>query len=118
MSMHANTGRRLLGLDIIRQSIVDILTTPIGTRVMRRNYGSLLFDLIDQPHNGITQIRLYAATAAALLKWEPRLKLTQVNIYRTDIPGRVLLEVKGKVMQSSNVENIDMSIPLTIRGNT
>ncbi|MBR7777372.1 GPW/gp25 family protein [Undibacterium rugosum] len=110
------TGKHLGGLDHLRQSIADILTTPIGTRLMRRDYGSLLFELIDQPHNGITQLRLYAATATALLRWEPRLKLTQVNIYRTDVPGRVLLELKGKLVQSQQSDQINLSIPLTVTG--
>jgi phage baseplate assembly protein W len=38
--MNRNTGRKLSGVDHLRQSIVDILTTPIGSRVMRRDYGS------------------------------------------------------------------------------
>lgn len=114
--MHHSTGRHLSSLDHLRQSIADILTTPIGSRLMRRDYGSLLFELIDQPHNGVTQLRLYAATASALLRWEPRLKLTQVNIYRMDIPGRILLEIKGKVVQNRATQAIDLSVPLAIGG--
>lgn len=34
----ATTGRPLSGIDHLRQSIRDILTTPIGSRVMRRLY--------------------------------------------------------------------------------
>ena|SRR5450830_438990 len=114
--MHTVTGKQIDGLDHLRQSIADILTTPIGTRLMRRDYGSLLFELIDQPHNGVTQLRLYAATAKALLRWEPRIKLTQVNIYRTDVPGRVLLELKGKMVKDRNAINVGLSMPLAIRG--
>jgi phage baseplate assembly protein W len=114
--MHHTTGRHLNALDHLRQSIADILTTPIGSRLMRRDYGSLLFELIDQPHNGVTQLRLYAATATALLRWEPRLKLTQVNIYRTDVPGRVLLELKGKMVKDRNAINVGLKMPLAIRG--
>ena len=46
--MSRNTGLSLSSeADQIRQSIQDILTTPIGSRIMRRNYGSLLPQLID-----------------------------------------------------------------------
>lgn len=114
--MAATTGQHVAGLDHLRQSIADILTTPIGGRVMRRDYGSLLFDLIDQPDNGITQLRLYAATATALLRWEPRLKLTQVNIYRTEVPGRVLLELKGKLVQAVSADQVSLSVPLDLTG--
>ncbi len=47
----ANTGKALSGLEHLRQSVRDILTTPIGTRVMRREYGSQLYALIDAPLN-------------------------------------------------------------------
>ncbi|MBI3727089.1 MAG: GPW/gp25 family protein [Burkholderiales bacterium] len=112
--MNLTTGGRIAGLAHLRQSIADILTTPIGSRVMRRDYGSLLFELIDQPDNGATQVRLYAATAEALLKWEPRIKLTLVKMYRTGIPGKVIIELKGQLVRASKTFNL--SLPLTIRG--
>ncbi|GDD08501.1 phage baseplate assembly protein [Escherichia coli] len=34
LGMDRNTGKPLSGVDHICQSIVDILTTPLGTRVM------------------------------------------------------------------------------------
>ncbi len=40
--MSRETGVTLVELEHIRQSVRDILTTPLGSRVMRRNYGSLL----------------------------------------------------------------------------
>ena len=46
---HAATGKRLEGNAHLAQSIADILTTPLGTRLMRHDYGSLLPELIDQP---------------------------------------------------------------------
>lgn len=43
--MHTATGRALFGLAHIRQSITGILTTPIGSRLMRRRYGSEVTEL-------------------------------------------------------------------------
>lgn len=74
----AKTGKRLSGIDHLRQSIRDILTTPLGSRVMRRDYGSRLFDLIDNPLNDVTLVEIFAATAEALMVWEPRLRVTRV----------------------------------------
>lgn len=62
------------------QSIEDILTTPIGQRIMRPTYGSFLFELIDQPLNPLTRIRVFAATAMALMAWEPRGRLKRVAL--------------------------------------
>lgn len=90
----ANTGRRLSGLDHLRQSIRDILTTPIGSRVMRRDYGSRLYELVDAPLNGETLVDLYAATAEALAIWEPRISVEQVTAAQT-APGKVTLTMSG-----------------------
>lgn len=79
----ATTGKPLSGLDHLRQSIRDILTTPLGSRVMRREYGSRLFDLVDNPLNDATIIELFAATAEALLRWEPRIKVQRVRARST-----------------------------------
>ena len=40
MGMHAATGRCPTGLGRLRQSVTDILTTPIGSRIRSRRYGS------------------------------------------------------------------------------
>ncbi len=80
IGMNATTGKPLAGDAHLVQSIADILTTPIGTRVMRRDYGSALFELIDAPLNALTRLRLFAATADALRRWEPRIRLTRVAL--------------------------------------
>lgn len=64
----------------IRQSIADILTTPVGSRVMRREYGSLLPDLVDHPANPANRLRLQAATIMAILRWEPRVSLRRATL--------------------------------------
>ena len=69
--MNAKTGRATTGLDHLYQSIDKILTTPIGTRIARRDFGSELPELVDAPNNATTRVRLYAATATALMRWEP-----------------------------------------------
>ncbi|RPE74630.1 GPW/gp25 family protein [Vulcaniibacterium tengchongense] len=92
-SMDAATGRLIEGEAHLRQSIADILTTPIGSRVMRRDYGSLLPELIDQPFNGATLVKLYGATASALMRWEPRIRLTRIQLVPGAEPGAFALEL-------------------------
>lgn len=74
------SGELLSNDDHLRQSIHDILTTPLGTRLMRREYGSLLPFLIDAPANDATRLKLMAAIATALIRWEPRIKVSQVKL--------------------------------------
>lgn len=90
IGLSRQTGVSIDGEAHLAQSIVDILSTPKGTRVMRRDYGSDLPLLIDQPINGETIIDLYQATAEALDRWEPRIRLTRVEIEEVMAGGVVL----------------------------
>lgn len=94
--MDAQTGRALDGVAHLRQSITDILTTPIGSRVMRREYGSRLSALIDAPVTPGRLIDLYAATAEALARWEPRIKLNRVRVASTNASGQTHLTLEGE----------------------
>lgn len=64
----------------IRHAIRTILTTPIGSRIMRREFGSILPDLIDHPSNQANCLRLQAATVMAILRWEPRVGFSSGSI--------------------------------------
>ncbi|SDK67928.1 GPW/gp25 family protein [Billgrantia gudaonensis] len=102
--MNASTGRRLERLEHIRQSVRDILTTPIGSRVMRREYGSLLPELIDQPLSDALLLQAYAATVMALLRWEPRLRITAVRrSVSASQPGRATLEIDGQTVEGQPI---------------
>lgn len=59
----------------IEQSIVDIITTPVGSRLMNRAYGSQLFSYVDQPLNEETRLNLIVATGEAIEQWEKRVSL-------------------------------------------
>lgn len=104
--INSTNGKRLSGIDHLHQSIRDILTTPIGSRVMRRDYGSRLFDLIDAPLNRSTLTDLYAATADALARWEPRFQLTKVKAVAAS-PGSVQLSLIGIYKPDGKVITID-----------
>ena len=85
------SGQADSGARNIVNSIIDILTTPVGTRVMRRDYGSNLFNLIDKPVDSYLMLNLYAATAEALGKWEPRVIISKMNFIGTRIKEGILI---------------------------
>ena len=91
------TGRTVADSAHLAQSVADILTTPIGTRVMRREYGSQLPDLVDWPTNPATRLLAYAATAMALMRWEPRIRLSRVELFLGDRPGQAVLDQRANV---------------------
>lgn len=90
--MDRSTGKQLAGTDHIRQSIVDILTTPLGTRVMLPEYGSNLFNLVDNPTDPGLAMKIIMASAGALAKWEPRIRVDSVNVTAIDV-GKITISI-------------------------
>ncbi len=102
----ASTGKHVGGVDHLRQSIRDILTTRKGTRVMRRAYGSDLPLLIDAPINAETIVDIIAESAIAIATWEPRIDVQQVDVDEAS-PGRVALTVTGVYLPDGEPITVD-----------
>lgn len=113
--MSMATGKPLTGIEHLAQSVGDILTTPIGTRIQRREYGSMLFDLIDQPLNGTTRLLLFAATALALARWEPRLRLRRVGL-EAGADGAVTISLDGDLADLTANSHVLLSVPIRTGG--
>ena len=92
IGMSASTGRSLETLAHLRQSIADILTTPIGSRVMLREYGSALYALVDAPMDAVTVLDIIQATAGAIGRWEPRVGVERVEVSAAE-PGSITLDL-------------------------
>lgn len=109
------SGAVLDGLDHIRQSVADILGTPMGSRVGRREYGSLLPELIDQPMTQANILRLYAATAVALSRWENRIRLRRVGLVTGARPGSATITIDA-TRTDAGVSNalVRLSIPISV----
>lgn len=109
--MNDHNGTAIEGMAHIHQSVADILTTPIGTRVMRRDYGSLIPDLIDQPLTEANFLRLYAATVIALTRWEPRIHVDRVRHYIDNAQqGRAELEIEATTVWGDPLR-LEVAIP-------
>ena len=100
IGMDRRTGLPLSGIEHLRQSIEDILTTPLGSRRMRPEYGSNLRRYVDLPVTGGWKSAVQADVARALLRWEPRLKLSRVNVLAV-VDGRVDMVIYGEYLGES-----------------
>ncbi|MGQ5524827.1 GPW/gp25 family protein [Chitinimonas sp. PSY-7] len=119
LGLHPQTGQALGGHDHLRQSITTILTTPTQSRVMRREFGSLLPFLIDQPINRATIAKLNAAVVMALLSWEPRIRLSRVWVELGAQAGAVVVNIVGSHSEAGfERQPLDLSLPLNMGART
>ncbi|ECR9230570.1 baseplate assembly protein [Salmonella enterica] len=106
IGMSRNDGQALADTDHLRQSVRDILLTPQGSRIARREYGSLLSALIDQPQNPALRLQIMSAVYVALNRWEPRLTLGSITI-NGNFDGSMVVELTG---HSNNGAPVSLSI--------
>jgi len=89
------------GEDSIRESILIILGTGKGERIMRPDFGCEINELVFLPDNTQTATLIAFYIKEALMKWEPRIEVLDVNSYPD-------MEEKNKI----NI-NIDYMIKTT-----
>ena len=112
--MNRETGAAINTVEHIAQSMTDVLSTRLGPRVMRREYGSLLPELVDHPFNDTTRLRVYAATVMALMRWEPRISLSRVQFLGATLQGQSFLDIDGSIVDTN--EPLSLSVPLKLGG--
>ncbi|KAB0494015.1 GPW/gp25 family protein [Pseudomonas vancouverensis] len=94
IGMDRHTGRPISGIEHLRQSVEDILSTPLGSRRMRPEYGSKLRRYVDLPVNAGWKSLVSAEVARALERWERRLKLDRVRV-ESVLDGQINLVLHG-----------------------
>ncbi|EAA1780358.1 baseplate assembly protein [Salmonella enterica] len=110
MGMNRNTGLGISDSEHISQSMRDILQTPVGSRVMRREYGSLLSALIDMPQNPALRLQIMVACYSAIQKWEPRIRLTSISFERGDT-GEMYVDITG--MRTDTGASVSTTVSLS-----
>jgi uncharacterized protein len=90
----------------VRQSVWIILGTAKGERVMRPEFGCDIYDLVFEINDASTAGRVAQSVRAALLAFEPRIDLVDVQV-RPDADGEVmLLSIDYRVRATNNAFNL------------
>jgi len=95
-----NTGHTITEDEHIIQSMLDIALTAKGTRVMRRNYGTILVPKIDAPMNDEYRMMLMSSLMIAFAEFEPRVEVRKINV-NIDTPGKPTFQLDA-IKKSSN----------------
>jgi uncharacterized protein len=93
--------------DHVRQSILLILRTAKGERVMRPEFGAGVRPLVFAPVTGATASLVTHEVKQALIRFEPRIELLEVNV--TSDPkqqGVLLIQVEYRVRRTDTLFNV------------
>lgn len=70
----------------IKNSLYNILTTPLGSRYRRPDYGSRLWQFIQEPSDDTTAFQLETYLVQSIERWEPRVQLIRDQTRVTPLP--------------------------------
>lgn len=91
----------------VRQSVWIILSTSRGERLMRPEFGCGIHDLTFAPNTPTTAGLLATAVREALLDFEPRIDVRDVQVRQQGDGGEVLLlSIDYEVRATNNVFNL------------
>lgn len=102
------------GVDDIEESIRIILGTAKGERVMRPEFGCGIHEYVFTAMNATMRTLIETAVEDALVRWEPRIKVSNVATSRTVRDDGVLpIRVDYRVRQNNTEHNLVYPFYLT-----
>lgn len=91
----------------IEQAIRVILSTAPGERVMRPEFGCRIHELVFAPHDAATESLVVYYVEEALVQWEPRIDVQEVDVSADPWrDGALLVEIKYRVKDTHDERSI------------
>ncbi len=98
----------------IKEAIGLILGTAKGERVMRPNFGCGIYDLVFAPINSTTMAQVQREVLEALILFEPRIEVLEVNVSADERElGRLLISIDYRVRATNTQFNLVYPFYLT-----
>jgi uncharacterized protein len=95
------------GAEDIDRSIVMVLSTAKGERLMRPQFGCTIWDQLFDPINANTLGQMSHAVRESLSQWEPRIVVEEV-VARPDVDadGKVVIEITYRIKATNDRRNL------------
>lgn len=90
----------------IRQSLVILLSTSLGERVMRSDFGANLHQQIFEPMDAAFQTYVTSIVNDAITNYETRINLDSVDVALDNEEGKIELTINYTVISSNSRANI------------
>jgi phage baseplate assembly protein W len=104
---HTGSIAMVSGAEDVDRSIVMVLSTAKGERLMRPQFGCTIWDQLFDPINANTLGRMAQGVRDSLSQWEPRVDVEEVVVDadpHTD--GRVLIDITYRVKTTNDRRNL------------
>lgn len=101
----------------VRQAILLLVTTRPGERVMRPDYGCMLYTLAFSPNDATTAGLAMHYVGQALQRWEPRIRVLRLDAGADpEAEDRLNVFLEYRVLASNKVDRLLVPVSLSGRG--
>jgi uncharacterized protein len=94
------------GPERIQDAIWIILSTSLRERLMRPGFGAGVHDYVFSNNSDVIRTQVSTAVKEALLKWEPRIDLQNVNAQEGDQASKVLISIDYRIRTTNELFNL------------
>jgi phage baseplate assembly protein W len=99
--------------DSIRQSLLLLLSTIPGERVMRPEYGCQLFRIIFDPNDDTTAGLAIHYVRTAIERWEPRIEIQRLDATRNEgEPGRLDITLEYRIRPTGSTDQFLVGVQI------
>ena len=101
-----NTGAEISGIAYLRQRLFDVINTPLGSLVGRRDFGSRFYELVDRNVDSRFHMEAYIRLSEAI--HAPTNGLEDFNLSEMVVdqegPGHYAIIIRGTTKDGNTIE--------------
>ena len=92
--------------DAIKASVIQIVTTMRGERVMRPDFGCNAFSYVFENNSEDFRVNVEREIRQSLSKWEPRIRVDAVEVTSDDVtePGQILIDITYTILSTGEMQ--------------
>lgn len=97
--------------DAIKASVIQIITTARGERIMRPDFGCDAFSYVFEADSEDLRITIEREVRQALTKWEKRIRVEAVSVTSDPVvePGQLIINITYTILPTGEVSSVSIA---------
>jgi len=92
----------LTDVELVKRDLLNEFNTRLGERVMRPNFGSIIWDLLMNPEDNFTEQEIRDDIERIVGK-DARVELINISVFRSDHVIRAEVELQFVILKTSDI---------------
>lgn len=98
--------------DLIRESLIQIIMTSKGERLMRTSFGSNAFAFVFENNDDVLKANAQREVREAIGRFEPRVVVTDVDVQQDTEAGEIQISISYIILALNSPQKLTVSVPM------